>query len=65
MQEYLLYSQIPSAREKQVLSILAGVTATQPTPVSEQTLIYAQVKVPEVAATKKARLLALNRRYIY
>lgn len=48
MQEFLLYSQIPAAREHQVLSILAGFTGTHPVPICEQTLLFAQVKVPDV-----------------
>lgn len=54
MHEYILYSQIPAARESQVLKLLAGVTATQPVPICEQTFIFAQQKLPEVSSTKKA-----------
>ncbi|CAK4027793.1 hypothetical protein B0A54_01286 [Lecanosticta acicola] len=55
MHEYLLYSQIPATRESQVLQLLAGVTAAQPVDVYEQTLIYAQQKIPEVAVNKKTK----------
>lgn len=53
MQEFLLYSQIPAAREHQVLSILAGFTGTQPIPVCDQVLLYAQSKVAEAPTTGK------------
>jgi hypothetical protein len=53
MREYLLFSQIPAAREHQVLSILAGVTVAQPVPIYEQVLLYGQLKVPEAAVSKK------------
>ncbi|EME38539.1 hypothetical protein DOTSEDRAFT_29570 [Dothistroma septosporum NZE10] len=55
MQEYILYSQIPCEREKQVLAILAGLTGVQPVPIHEQVLIYAQVKAPVVAVSKKVK----------
>ncbi|KAK4610717.1 hypothetical protein CLAFUW4_13766 [Fulvia fulva] len=55
MHEYILYSHIPYQREKQVLGILAGLTGVQPVEIHEQVLIYAQVKVPEVAVSKKVR----------
>lgn len=54
MQELLLFSQIPAVREHQVLGVLAGVTEQQPAPICEQHLIYAQVKIPETAASKRA-----------
>jgi mediator of RNA polymerase II transcription subunit 18 len=64
MQEALVYSQIPAARVHQVLSILAGLTGTQPSPLCEQTLLYAQNKpsgapaAPTGAARTKAQQLA-------
>ncbi|GIZ44155.1 hypothetical protein CKM354_000736100 [Cercospora kikuchii] len=53
MREYLLYSQIPAAREEQVLSILAGISSNQPTPINEQILLYAQLKAQEAAVSKR------------
>ncbi|KAF2210158.1 hypothetical protein CERZMDRAFT_86464 [Cercospora zeae-maydis SCOH1-5] len=53
MREYLLYSQIPAAREEQVLSILAGISRNQPTPINEQVLLYAQLKAPEAVVSKR------------
>ncbi|EME84001.1 uncharacterized protein MYCFIDRAFT_195181 [Pseudocercospora fijiensis CIRAD86] len=53
MREYLLYSQIPRAREIQVLSILAGVTGSQPVPAWQQVAIYGQTKAPDAAVSKK------------
>jgi mediator of RNA polymerase II transcription subunit 18 len=57
MHELVSYSQLQALREEQVLNILAGVTGTQPVEISEQRLIFAQVKVPEVAVNKKVRPL--------
>ncbi|SMR64051.1 unnamed protein product [Zymoseptoria tritici ST99CH_3D1] len=53
MHELVSFSQLPALREAQVLNILAGVTGTQPVDICEQRLIFAQVKVPEVAISKK------------
>lgn len=53
MHEFLLYSQIPAGRHDQVLHILAGVTASQPTPIREQTLIYQQLKLPDAGISKR------------
>lgn len=53
MREYLLYSQIPAAREEQVLSILAGISSNQPTPINEQVLLYAQLKAQEATVSKR------------
>ncbi len=53
MHEFSLYSQIPAARHGQVLQILAGVTASQPTPTLEQTLIYQQARLTETGTSKK------------
>jgi mediator of RNA polymerase II transcription subunit 18 len=64
MQEALVYSQIPVTRVHQVLSILAGLTGTQPSPLCEQTLLFAQNKLsgapaaPTGAARTKAQQLA-------
>lgn len=44
MHEYRLYSQIPAPRRTQVLNILAGITASQPVPITQQVLIYQQLK---------------------
>ncbi|KAK1817614.1 hypothetical protein LTR12_008027 [Friedmanniomyces endolithicus] len=55
MHEFTLYSQIPAARHGQVLQILAGVTASQPTPTLEQTLIYQQARLTETGNSKKAQ----------
>lgn len=53
MHEFVLFSQVPATREAQLLSILSGVTGNQPVPVSEQILIYAQLKVQEATVHKK------------
>ncbi|KAI5359957.1 Putative mediator complex, subunit Med18 [Septoria linicola] len=53
MREYLLYTQIPAAREEQVLSILAGLSGNQPTPINEHVVLYAQQKAQEAAVSKK------------
>lgn len=53
MQDLLLYSQIPANRHKQVLQILAGVTAAQPTQRRTQVLIFEQLKLP--TASKKTQ----------
>lgn len=55
MQELAIWSQIPLVREKQVLGILAGLTGTQPAPICEQTLIFAQTKAPEVTISRRAK----------
>jgi len=54
MHEFSLYSQIPATRHGQVLHILAGVTASQPTSTLEQTLIYQQARLTETGTSKKA-----------
>ncbi|KAI7286182.1 hypothetical protein KC345_g1326 [Hortaea werneckii] len=53
MQELLLYSQIPATRHDQVLHILAGVTASPPTQITEQHLVYQQTRIPERNTSKK------------
>lgn len=55
MHEYVLYAQIPNERIDTALQVLAGYTRSQPVDLCEQTLIYAQLKVPEVAVSKKVR----------
>ena len=55
MQEFILYSQVLAARHGQVLNILAGVTASQPAKLSEQTVIYQQLKTAETAGVKKGQ----------
>ncbi|KAK3071340.1 hypothetical protein LTR53_008808 [Teratosphaeriaceae sp. CCFEE 6253] len=54
MHEFALYSQIPVTRHDQVLQILAGVTASQPTETFEQTLIYQQTRLADTGGSKKA-----------
>ena len=56
MQEYILYSQIPASRLDQVLHILAGVTASQPVNISEQCLIYQQLKSADNFFAKKGQV---------
>ncbi|RMY77964.1 hypothetical protein D0863_00969 [Hortaea werneckii] len=53
MQELLLYSQIPATRHDQVRHILAGVTASPPTQITEQHLVYQQIRMPERNTSKK------------
>ena len=53
MHEFILYSQVPASRHEQVLNILAGVTASQPVNISEQCLIYKQLKVATSVVPKK------------
>jgi mediator of RNA polymerase II transcription subunit 18 len=50
-QRLCLYSQISALRHDQVLQILAGITASQPSPLYEQYLVFEQLKLP--AASKK------------
>ena len=59
MHEYVLFSQIPAGRHNPVLQILAGVTASQPTPVLEQTLIYQVQKTSDAPNNSKKQ--AANR----
>jgi mediator of RNA polymerase II transcription subunit 18 len=61
MHESILYAQIPAARHKQVLHVLAGVTATQPIDFSEQHLVYQQTKNAEFTAPKKGQAAQPNR----
>ncbi|KAK3671841.1 hypothetical protein LTR78_008206 [Recurvomyces mirabilis] len=55
MQELILYSHIPPTRHAQVLQILAGITASRPTPTLEQTLLYIQPPATLTGAAKKAQ----------
>lgn len=57
MHEYILYAQVPNERIETALQVLAGYTRSQPVDLCEQTLIYAQVKVPEVAALRKVGIM--------
>lgn len=61
MHEFILYSQIPVARHAQVLQILAGVTAAQPTKFAEQQIVYQQIKSTEPTASKKGQTAQTNR----
>ncbi|KAK4575197.1 hypothetical protein LTR86_001049 [Recurvomyces mirabilis] len=55
MQELTLYSHIPSTRHAQILQILAGITASRPTPTLEQTLLYIQPPTILTGAARKAQ----------
>ncbi|KAK3686343.1 hypothetical protein LTR37_019933 [Vermiconidia calcicola] len=59
MQELNLYSQVSSARHDQVLHILAGVTASQPTKYREQCDLYEQ---PKAATSVKSQTPQTQRR---
>lgn len=52
MQEFILYSQVPAGRHDQVLHILAGVTASQPVSISEQCLVYQQLRAADASVSK-------------
>ncbi|KAK4496732.1 hypothetical protein PRZ48_012715 [Zasmidium cellare] len=52
MHEYILHAQLPVVRGRQVLNILAGVTASQPVPIREQHLILADRKEQPVVSKK-------------
>lgn len=52
MQEFALYSQIHATRYNQILQILAGVTASKPTKVCEQDLVYQQLKLAPTPSRK-------------
>lgn len=47
MHELLLYGQVPAGRHDQVLKILAGVAAMQPTRILQRCIIYKPVREPE------------------
>ncbi|KAH7389294.1 mediator complex, subunit Med18 [Phaeosphaeria sp. MPI-PUGE-AT-0046c] len=47
MHELLLYGQVPSGRHDQVLKILAGVAAMQPTRILQRCIVYKPVREPE------------------
>ncbi|CZT17391.1 uncharacterized protein RCC_03225 [Ramularia collo-cygni] len=53
MHEYVLYSQIPDERIDTAVQVLAGYTRSQPVYLGEQTIIYAQVKLPEAVVSRK------------
>jgi mediator of RNA polymerase II transcription subunit 18, fungi type len=55
MHEYILFSQVSVARHDQVLQILAGITASQPTEIFEQHLIYQQLKPSATTTSKKTQ----------
>jgi len=61
MHEFSLYSQVASTRHMQVLNILAGVTASQPINISEQCLVYQQLKPDTVVAARKAPIKPANK----
>jgi mediator of RNA polymerase II transcription subunit 18 len=65
MHEYVLYAQVPHERIDTALQVLAGYTRSQPVDLCEQTLIYAQLKVPEVAVSKKVRTNDSERNQVY
>lgn len=56
MHEFILYSQVPNDRIDTALQVLAGYTRSQPVYFGEQTIIYAQVKVPEAAVSRKVSI---------
>ncbi|KAM0715651.1 hypothetical protein Q7P37_009149 [Cladosporium fusiforme] len=53
MHEILLFSQISPSRHNQVLNVLAGVTGSQPFAYQDQNALFAQLRIPEIAASKK------------
>lgn len=53
MHEILLFSQISPSRHNQVLNVLAGVTGSQPFAYQDQNALFAQLRTPEIAASKK------------
>lgn len=60
MHEYRLYTTVPSPRQNQVLNILAGITASQPVAITQQVLIYQQLKPDSASlpASKKGQVRA-------
>ncbi|KAL8810315.1 MAG: hypothetical protein Q9223_007781, partial [Gallowayella weberi] len=52
MHELLLHGSIPTSRQRQVLSILAGIAAMQPQPFHERHLIYKPTRPVSRAATQ-------------
>ena len=68
MNELRLYSQIPAPRYEQVVNILAGLAASQPTAITESCLIYQQLKKLEATVSKKAgskQLVPSNQKLSY
>ena len=55
MHEYRLYTTIPTSRRAQALNIFAGITASQPVPVTQQVLIFQQLKAENTPAAKKGQ----------
>jgi mediator of RNA polymerase II transcription subunit 18 len=55
MHELLLFSQISPARHNQVLNILAGVTGSQPLAYQDQTVLFAQLRAPEIKLNSKKK----------
>ena len=53
MHEFILYSQVAASRHSQVTNILAGITASQPVNVSEQILVYQQLKMADATGPRK------------
>lgn len=53
MHEYSLHAQVSVVRGRQVLNILAGVTASPPVPVCEENIVLAERKPAEQPALKK------------
>ena len=47
MHEFLLHASLPSSRQHQVLSILAGLAAMQPVPLHEEIQLYKPNRLPE------------------
>ncbi len=64
-QQLSLFSQVQGVpRHEQVLSILAGITASQPTNFGEHHAIFEQLQVP-VARSKKSNQVQTNARRFY
>lgn len=53
MHEYRLYTTIPTLRKPQVLNIFAGITASQPVAITQQVLVYQQLKAENNAPAAK------------
>jgi len=67
MHTFALYAQIQTSRD-QVLKILAGIAAAQPTPIYEQHLIYQQTQLANSQNSKKApsaKQVSQNQRLFY
>lgn len=55
MYELILHSQVAAPRQNQVLQILAGITAMQPVQITEQVLIYQQLKAAGTTTANKKK----------